>query len=253
LAESPGGVVIFDLDHTLVRCDSFAAFTRSLLLRRTGGEWWRTALVLVAAPVLLPLCVIPRTRRLAASFVVWAGSVGLDDAELEDLMRRHVRARFGKPGALVCRTALEALHQHRARGDRVLVVTGADAELARLVCEGIGVPGADVVHSGSGTRESGPGSRFPAASSEPGVEIVGSSLRRAYGGWVVGEHCHGPHKVRMLARMGIAGADCVYTDSARDLPLLRLGIRRVLVNATVRHRKQVASALGGTFEAVTWS
>jgi phosphatidylglycerophosphatase C len=217
-------VVLFDLDRTLVRCDSFAGFNRDLLL----SAWWRVAIALAAAPLVLPLAAVKRTRLLAASVVAWAGTVGLDDQQLDDRMARYVEARFGGDG-IVCRTAIDALRRHHADGDRVLIVTGAPAALARRVCARIGLPiAAD-------------------------IEIVGSSLRPAFGGWIIGEHCFGPTKVRMLAAQGIVRADCVYTDSLFDLPLLRIGARRVLVNASARHRARAASELGEGCEIVTWS
>lgn len=216
-------LVLFDLDHTLVRCDSFAAFGRHLLVR----QWYRAVVIGLASPLLIPLWMVRRTQRLAASAFVWVATVGHSDAEFEDVMLRHVQARYGESHALVCRPAVQALQTHRANGDRTIVVTGAPTDLARRVCDAIGVTDAD-------------------------VEIVGSCLRRAWGGWIAGEHCHGSHKVRMLARIGVVRADYVYTDSASDLPMLRLGAKRVMVNPEPRHLARAVAELEGTVDVVTW-
>src|ERR1043165_2577625 len=128
-------VVLFDLDCTLVRCDTFARFNRDLLLRR----WWRLALAIASVPLVAPLALVKRTRLVAASLRAWVGTVGFDERELDELMDAYVARRLRGRDAMVCRTAIDALCRHHADGDRIFIVTGAPVALARRVCASIGV------------------------------------------------------------------------------------------------------------------
>lgn len=215
-------VVVFDLDHTIIRCDSFLGFNRELLLRRS----WRTALTLVASPFLAALWIPRRTRLAVASTLVWLGTVGLEEDELHALMDTYVSTRFDLDPRLVCRTSVEVLQAHQRSGARVFIATGSEVALARRICARLGIGD---------------------------VEIVGSTLRRWWGGWIAGEHCFGPRKVAMLIECG-AGEhwDFVYSDSAADLPLLTRGARRVVVNPRPSQRTSLETQLGGALEVVEW-
>src|SRR5690606_26475195 len=65
-------LVVFDFDHTLYGGDSGAHLV-SWLIRRS---WWRKALALLAAPVLLPMVAWLPTRRAGISGFLWIGTVG---------------------------------------------------------------------------------------------------------------------------------------------------------------------------------
>jgi phosphatidylglycerophosphatase C len=210
-------LVIFDLDHTLVHVDSFAGFCRGLILR----TWWRAAATLLVLPLLAPLALFTRTRRAALSTCVWLGTVGLERGRLEELMDVYVARRFAGPG-LVCAPAVEALLEHRAAGARVLLATGCEAGLAARVCRAIG--------AGE-------------------LEVVGSALRPWCGGWIAREHCHGARKLALLqAQLACERWDCVYTDSAADLPILQHGLRRIVVNPRPAALHKIAATLGDGFE-----
>lgn len=213
--------VVFDLDHTLIRCDSFAGFSQYMLWR----QWWRLALALGISPLVAALWISRRTRLYAVSTLVWCGTVGMDEHDLFRRMDRYVAKRFEDPGVLVCQGALRELLRHQSEGARVLVATGSVAPLAERVCRHIGIRG---------------------------VELVGSTLRRWCGGWVADKHCFGRRKVSMLREHGLDQWDVVYTDSAADLPLLKHGIRRYLVNPTPEDRKKILDRLGPDLEVVDW-
>jgi phosphatidylglycerophosphatase C len=205
-------LVVFDMDHTLIRFDSFLRLSRTLLTR----DAWRTAATLGAGPLLGALWVGHRsTRRLAASTLVWLATVRQSDP-LETLMEAEVGGWFGDDSA-VCGAALAALARHRREGDRIVIVTGAVETLARRVCARIGVEADDV---------------------------VGSTLREWRGGWIAGVHCYGAAKPRLLVERGFEPPwDVVYTDSAADLPLLRHARRRVLVNPSAKHEQRLRALL----------
>jgi len=106
-------------------------------------------------------------------------------------------------------------------------VTGSSSDLAAAFCEALGLDD---------------------------VRVVGSTLRSSAGGLVVDDHCFGGHKVKMLTAAGVAPPwAVVYTDSASDLPLLRLAECRRVVNARPAALRAVQRALGpGNFEIVRW-
>jgi phosphatidylglycerophosphatase C len=212
--------VVFDLDHTLIRFDSFAWFSQYMLWR-----WWRTLLGLVVSPVVGALWISRRTRLYGVSILVWCGTVGRDEQELFERMDYFVVKCFEYSSDYVCRGAVAEVQRHQREGARVIVATGSVVPLAERICRHIGIEG---------------------------VEIVGSTLRRWSHGWVAHRHCYGRRKVSMLRAHGIEHWDVVYTDSAADLPLLTHGARRYVVNPTPANRKKIADRLGADFELVEW-
>lgn len=212
--------MLFDLDFTLIRCDSFAAFLRHLI----AADWRRAAWAAATAPALPLLWLHPRLILAGASAFSWIATVGAREP-LEDLADRFVAREFAD-SRHVCAEALARLREHQAAGDRVIVVTGAAELIARRVCATL-------------------------AGSE--LDVVGSTLRHWRGGWIADEHCYGAQKVARLAAHGVTPPwDTVYTDSASDLPLLRHARRRVLVNPRASSRRRVTAALGGDVEIMSW-
>ena len=212
--------VVFDLDHTLIRFDSFAWFSQYMLWR-----WWRTLLGLVVSPVVAALWISRRTRLYAVSILVWCGTVGRDERELFERMDYFVKACFEYSSDYVCRGAVAEVQRHQREGARVVVATGSVVPLAERICRHIGIEG---------------------------VEVVGSTLRRWSYGWVAHRHCFGRRKVSMLRAHGIEQWDAVYTDSASDLPLLTHSVRRYVVNPTPANHKKISERLGADFELVEW-
>jgi phosphatidylglycerophosphatase C len=193
-------VVLFDFDGTLVRGDSVGHYLRHHLLARGP---LRRLVALLALPLLLPLFLWWRSAWIAAGFYGWLGSVGRDDAMLERTRAAWLDGSRAARDKVRIEPAIARLCEHLARGERVIVVTGAETGIARaLWC----------------------------ALDGPEVEFVGSSVRRGFGGHVPAEHCVGPRKLAALARLGVHPPFlAMYSDSARDLPLLLAARRAVMV------------------------
>jgi len=195
-------IAVFDLDGTLLSGDSTAGWLRMLLL----GSWLRLSVALLVAPVCLPLIWLRASRGIGASILLWIATVGYDQNTLVRSMEAFVQ-RF-EQGSLSLRwrnEGLEAMKRHLAAGDRVLVVTAAPLWLAERLL-------------GSRSR------------------VLGSTLVRRWGGWVVGHHCHGKEKCRTLEQNGYGIAwDYAYTDSYDDAPLLAAAAQNgFIVNARPR-------------------
>ena len=218
----PPRTVIFDLDRTLISCDSFAGLLNSLLLR----DWWRVGAVIAAAPLLLPLWVAPRTRPAALWGLLWCATVGLSSEEFEVSLKTHAR-QLAEDGSKIFVEGIRTLTAHQRSGDRVVIVTGSTCDMASALCAALGLND---------------------------IHVVGSTLHAQAGGWVVQDHCIGAHKVAMLAAAGVTPPwAVVYTDSASDLPLLRLAERRCVMNARPAAIEAVQRALGhGSFEILRW-
>ncbi len=81
------------------------------------------------------------------------------------------------------------------------------------------------------------------------MPVVGSSVKPAFGGYIGVEHTIGPRKLVALARHDIRPPfAAVYSDSARDLPLLCETARPVLVCPDARSVAKVHRRLRGAFE-----
>jgi phosphatidylglycerophosphatase C len=219
---TPAPVALFDFDHTLIRHDSFSAFARRLLQR----DWWRVSAALGLSPVLAPLAPLRRTRGVPALALVWLATLGLDGERLAEQLRRHVARLARDPDALAHRDGLAKLREHQQAGHRVVIATGALEELARAICEALGL--AD-------------------------LEIVGSSWRPWGGGMTALEHCFGERKVTMLSARGFPPPwRWVYTDSTSDLPLLRHAGEGFLVNPTPRALARAARELHSPPGVLRW-
>lgn len=207
--------VIFDFDHTLVRCDSFTWLNVDLLKRSV----LRATLFFLLAP-LCALCYLsPKTRLLSLSIPLWLATVGMSEGEFREFIAEHVARRYEQTQDLWCLGAIADLHNERARGARIWIATGCAQELAERICSALGLGE---------------------------VKIVGSQLQRRWGGYVARAHCIEQNKVDMLMARGAGDAwDAAYTDSARDLPLLLRVRRPHLVNPEPRSLRKIQRALGG--------
>ena len=196
-----GHFVVFDFDHTLYNGDSGSHLFAWLI----GRHWWRRLLALLVLPVAGPMVAWLPTRRHGISAFVWAGTVGLHHRhDLDALIDAYVSIHAGQIRARLLPDAFKVLHQHRARGDRVIVATGAPPELARAILD------------------------FVAHDDLP---VIGTELGPRLGGMAASRHCHHEMKMTMIRDAGYtAPIDVAYSDSTADLPLLLAARRPVVVN-----------------------
>jgi phosphatidylglycerophosphatase C len=214
-AQSVRPVVLFDFDNTIVRGDSFLRFVLDLLRREPS----RLPATLASASLVGPWALHPLTVSPAITAMLWTATWGLDRVALDARQRAFVERRASS-GPWLYEAAREAIEQQRARGARIVVVTGCEQTLAEHICQRLAL----------GT-----------------LEVVGSRIERKRGGFVCSVHCHHERKVACLAERGIAPPwDHVFSDSLRDLPLMRHAARVTLVNPSAR----TARALQATRAAV---
>lgn len=184
-ASSASAVVIFDFDGTLVSRDSFLDFSLRYCLRRPAR------LPLLVA--LLPLALISSFRSLSAggSVLLWAMTVGASTRSFVVALRRYARSTLPR---FAHEAVFAELARHRRDGRSVVIATGSLPLLVR-----------GLLHR----RQLAP------------LPVVGSRLRRRFGGLTVDTHCIGRNKPRELERrLGLAAWHAVYTDSFTDRHLL---------------------------------
>ena len=201
---TPGSIpiAVFDLDGTLLAGDSTVAWIRRLL----QDSWLRFALAAIALPPSLLLIWFPASRRIGASVLLWLATAGYDQEALAESLEAFSKCFEQGESKLRWRhEGLTTMERHLATGDRVLVVTAAPVWLAERLL-------------GSRSR------------------VLGSTLVRRWGGWVIGHHCHGKEKCRTLERNGYGTAwDYAYADSYEDAPLLAAARKHgFIVNARPR-------------------
>ena len=196
--------VVFDFDLTLTRWDTADRFFRWLL----KSQPWRATLVIGALPVLLPLLLIPRTRKWPVRIAIWVATLGRDEAALARIAQTYVQAMPSGASQLFMDDALVQLRVHLAHGHRVVVATGCLEVLARPLLDRAGLTE---------------------------VPLVGSTMRPRWGGLVVRAHCFGANKLPMLSARGFAPPwQIAYTDHRCDLPVLLQARQCILINPTPR-------------------
>jgi phosphatidylglycerophosphatase C len=214
----PAAAVLFDFDGTLVRGDCAAAWLRGQL----GSHPLRRLAAGLSFPFLAPGFAWWRSAWLPASFYTWLATVGRTQEAIIEAREDFLLDCAARRDELLIAPAVARLHAHLAAGDQVVIVTGAEAGLARDLWRALG---------------------------QPDVPVVGSSVRPAFGGYIGVEHTIGPRKLVALARHDIRPPfAAVYSDSARDLPLLCETARPVLVCPDARSMARVHRRLRGAFE-----
>lgn len=207
--------ILFDFDGTLVRGDSGARYLKALI----DPSLPRRTLALAGLPLLLPAFSWWRSARAMTSAYLWLATVGRGQDELDTVRRTFIARSAGRQDALLIAPAVQRLAEHLTAGHRVAIVTGSEERLARELWAALGGPDVPL--------------------------WVGSRFRVGLGGWLPERHCFGPRKLNALAEAGIHPPfHAVYTDSARDLPLLRHAERPVLVSPGRSTLRRVRRELG---------
>jgi len=203
-------VVVFDFDGTLVSTDSFLDFSINYCVRRPA----RLLLVLALLPLSLALAL--RSQARAASVLLWGMTLGTPTRSFVRQLRLYAKDKL--PGYANEAIFVELARQIQA-GKRVVIATGSMPLLVRGLFK---------------------------ARSLPAIPIVGSRLRRSWGGLVTETHCVGSIKVRELHRkLGIQQWSAVYTNSFSDRSLLSRARDITLVSPSRRSLRRTQRLLDG--------
>lgn len=214
--------VVVDLDGTLVAGDAFGALLRHLLSRHR----LRLAVALATAPLWGPALLLGPTRSAAERGLVWLAGLGLDAEAFDAEVRRVAAVHAG--GDRVAGAGVARVREHLRRGDRVVLATGCAEPLALAVRDALGLAEVEVVAT-----------RLVRHRWRPPPPVV---------------HARGPGKVRALLAAGVAlPVDHAYSDSVRDLPLLRAARVPHVVDPTRRDLRRLRRGLGRDVEVLRWA
>ena len=195
-------VVFFDLDGTLHQQDMFDSFLRFLARHLPLNLLLVIPLLPIAGLVML---IRGRCTRWPMSLLLWALTFGRSEARLQALERQFVREFRQRVTAFP--VVQKRLHDYLDCDDVDLwLITGSPQRLVEQVY-------AEVPFL---TR----------------VNLIGSQMIRANGGWVLPLRCLGPEKVVQLEqRIGSPlSLYSGYSDSKQDNPLLLFCQHRWRVN-----------------------
>jgi len=218
------GVVVVDLDGTLVREDTYLSFLLANLRQRPWRGWrclW------------LPVAVAAHLTRfrdnswLKRSFLtVFLG--GLPATEVEAFGARFAErlvARQLRPGAR------QRLNAYAREGVRLVLATASLDLYVPAIARQLGIAQADVIC----TR-------------------TARDARGRLTGWFDGMNCYGLEKAARIAAwrevQGVSRIDIAYSDHHSDIPMLRLAVRGIAVNPSPRLR--VMAEVEG-FEIEDWA
>jgi len=206
-ALNSGCLAVFDLDGTITRRDTLGPFLWGFLWHRP----WRWPRLLLLPPAALRY-LFDRDRGALKGAVLHAALGGAKRASIEHWAGRFV-ARLLQHGLYA--EAVSAIAMHRARGDRLLLMSASTDLYVPRIGRALGFD-----------------------------EIICSEVRwRADGrldGRLASANCRGEEKRRCLAAViarDAPGSVCAYGDSRADLIHMQLAQQAYLINMSA-HRAQ---------------
>lgn len=123
-------IALFDFDGTITQCDTFTPFVKAVIPRNR----MRLGQIFLA-----PLIIGHRYGLVSSSYVrqkvVQVGFKGLSVSTLAELGRQHADSFIPK---VLRPQAIERLKWHKARGDRILIVSASLAAYLGPWCEKMG-------------------------------------------------------------------------------------------------------------------
>ncbi len=209
----PTAAAFFDVDNTMMQGASIYHFARGLATR--GLFTTKDLLMFALGQAIFRIRGnenpehIAKAKETALAFVA-----GL---KVEDVVRLGEEIYYEEMAARVWSGTRQLAQNHLDAGERVWLVTATPVELAQVIAQRLGLTGA--------------------------LGTVAETRDGIYTGRLVGDLLHGPAKadaVRALARHeGLELAHCsAYSDSANDLPMLRLVGNPVAINPDAELREE---------------
>jgi phosphatidylglycerophosphatase C len=202
-----GGLAVFDLDGTITRRDTFGPFLWGYLWRRP----WRLARAALALPAAASF-MLDRDRGALKGAVIHALLGGARRASLARWAERYVAGVLSDG---LYAEALAAIATHRARADRLLLMSASTDLYVPLIGRALGFD--EIICTQVRWRADG------------SDEVLDGRLASA--------NCRGEEKHRCLAAVVARDAPAriyAYGDSGADLVHMQLAQQGYLINASSR-------------------
>lgn len=215
MRDATSTLALFDFDHTILSADSSGEFIRFAFQQSAN----RQRMLKMATPLFKMLSVSPRTewRRNWLYYQFAVG--GKSHKRMENLKHDfyHHLFKHKRVGAYV--SAMDKIWEHQKSGHDVVVISGSLQWLLEELCERLNI------------RD---------------VTIYGSRKD-----WF----CYGPNKVITLQdNINLTNYQEIhgYSDSAADIPMLRLCTHKTVVNPKAECARKFEQVFGNEHQVVSW-
>lgn len=196
-------IVVFDLDGTLISNDSTKVWiTQSLMANPL-----RLCIALLIMPVAMLFMKIKKYKIIGSSLFLWVATFGLNQVQLHRQLKQFSQninqnkfktLHWFKDGLAELKTQIKT-------ADQVIIITAAPEILAQTLLHSLNID----------------------------ATIMGTPLKRTFGGWVGYAHCRHTEKLRRLQSFGINQPwHASYSDDIQeDYPILSHCQYAYLINA----------------------
>lgn len=195
-------IVVFDLDGTLLSTDS----TKVWLIQRLKSNIFRFFTAILIAPITLFLMQFKKSKGIGTSVFLWIATFGLSEQQLNESFKTFaLNIKANRLYNLYWfKKGLCELNAHLTQDRYVIIATAAPEMLASTLINSINLD----------------------------IKIVGTPLKKRFGGWIGGAHCRHNEKIKRLKDIGIQSPwFAAYSDDIEeDYPILINSRHPYLIN-----------------------
>ncbi|MGV7223449.1 MAG: haloacid dehalogenase-like hydrolase [Nitrospinales bacterium] len=219
-------IAIFDFDKTIISCDSAFYFIKSFI-RNSPARILPTILL---APIGFILFYLGINKQACLSLLLWIGTVGLTNDEFSKRLETFTVSILDRPvRAKIFPEAIRKIEKYLASGYSVLIISASPQILVNKLIS---------INFPNGLK----------------IDIVGSEIKRFFGGFVYSNYCYHEIKVKMALKSGYDNFvwKSGYSDSSSDIPLLHRCQYRYLVNPDNKTIETFNKHFGKKYSILHW-
>lgn len=218
-------LVLFDFDKTIVNKDTGAAYIKFMLCRNP----LRLLAAIVSLVFTAPFLLHAKTKYVCFSTLLYLATMGMSPRKIICLRKAFIKKYLNDASTTIYQSARIQLASHLQDADKIVVVSGASLWMVKSVFK---------------------------QSALPNVDFVCSEEKYTCKGLVSKFHCYGSNKVERIQQLyNVEQYDSIvgYSDSAADIPILRLCAKRYIVNPRDRCLTKFSKSFNSGMEVVHWT